>query len=458
MAFKRYSLIGAVILMCLPLFLTGCATIQGLPLFEKKIPQGTRVEDLDLGGLSYQEGEEKLEVWRKEQLSRSILLEYDQKEIAVSFEELGADLNTAALLAEIKKGAGGGTAAIVHLDKTTVSQVLREKLAPLEQLPVDAVYRIENNSCVVTAAVWGKIPDIGYLVDQIDEKAVSRIPEKIEGIFQETPPTVTTEALNALAFDSVIGEYRTYFNAAEENRSSNLAEAARAMDRKLLQPGELFSFNGTVGPRTPETGYKDAYIIINNEFVLGTGGGICQASSTLYNAVLLADLKIEERSPHAVAVAYVPVGQDATVSYSFIDFKFRNDTKGLVYIRTYVQGGSLLVQIYGKENGKTVQVESVIESVIAFDTEEREDPDLLPGVVVQEQAGTNGYQASAYKTVRDRQGVETRTTLSRDTYAPANRILRVGVKAEAATETEAEVEAEAEAEEPERELEAWDER
>lgn len=145
-----------------------------------------------------------------------------------------------------------------------------------------------------------------------------------------------------------IAQYTTYFDAAHLNRTENLRLAAKALDGKLLAPGERFSFNESVGERTVQAGYKEAMVIVGDAFVPGLGGGVCQVSSTLYNAVTLANLQIIERHPHSLPVDYVPPGHDATVSYPILDLKFRNNRKVPILIRSIVAENTLTFQLYEK--------------------------------------------------------------------------------------------------------------
>jgi len=145
-----------------------------------------------------------------------------------------------------------------------------------------------------------------------------------------------------------IAQYSTHFDSTQVNRTENIRLAAKALDGKLLAPGERFSFNGSVGERTNEAGYKEALIIEGNTFIPGLGGGVCQVSSTLYNAVLLAQLEILERHRHTLPITYVPPGQDATVAYPVLDFKFRNSTDAYLLIRSFVDENTLTFQLYKK--------------------------------------------------------------------------------------------------------------
>lgn len=143
-----------------------------------------------------------------------------------------------------------------------------------------------------------------------------------------------------------IAEYTTYFDSSLINRTENIRLAAEALDGKRLASGELFSFNESVGERTADKGYKEALIIEGDVFTPGLGGGICQVSSTLYNAVLLAQLEIVERHRHSLPISYVPLDQDATVAWPNLDFKFKNTTDDYLLIRTFMEGDTLTFKLY----------------------------------------------------------------------------------------------------------------
>ena len=138
----------------------------------------------------------------------------------------------------------------------------------------------------------------------------------------------------------------TTFRTEEKNRTVNLKLAAAAINGRILQPGEEFSFNQTVGPRTPEKGYLPATIFVGQTKVEDYGGGICQVSSTLYNAVLSAELKVSERHSHSLPVDYVPKGFDATVNFGTLDFRFQNNTAHKLEIRAMVTENKLMISLF----------------------------------------------------------------------------------------------------------------
>jgi vancomycin resistance protein YoaR len=392
----------------------------------KVIQPGTRVDDLDLCGIPVAEAPLKIQKWAKDKLEETRVLLYNGTEIPLTLKDIGVDLDTQKTLEGIRRFPRTAQPSVLKVDRAKASQALQEKLQKLNRPAKDASYKIIKDKVVITPAENGRAVVIDRLIGDIQKVPLSKVPAQIGIPMVEVPPSVTTAALQTLAFDKVIGEFSTKFDIQEKNRAENLTTAAKAVDGKILRPGETFSFNETVGPREPETGYKDAYVIVNGEYVEGTGGGVCQVSSTLYNAVLLADLKVVERMPHAIAVNYVPPGQDATVDYPKIDFKFNNDTASLVYIRTDVQSGVLTFRIWGKKTEKSVRIERQVEKEIAYKTERRLDPKLPAGRIVQEQAGSKGMVVNVWKVIRDMDGKETKQFLGRDSYAPTNRILHVG--------------------------------
>lgn len=394
----------------------------------KVLAKGTKVDDLDLSETLAIEAPEKIEDWAKDKLEETRVLLYNEKEIPISLKEMGIKVDTEKIVKEAQRSPGNAMSSVLKVEAITKNQGIQERLEKFTQPPKEAVYKIVKDKMVIEPSESGRTVAVDRLISNILEFPLSEVPLRITLPMEELPATVTTETIKSLAFDSVIGEFTTRFSLHEENRSANLTVAAKAIDAKVILPGETFSFNETVGPREPETGYKDAYVIVNGEYVQGTGGGICQVSSTLYNAVLLSNLEIIERKPHEVVVSYVPPGQDATINYPNLDFKFRNNSPGLIYLRTDIKQGELTVRIWGKKTGKSVRIERQVEKEIAFKIEDRLDSKLQAGRIIQDQKGVNGIVVNTWQIIKDVNGEETKHFLGRDWYAPTNRILRIGTR------------------------------
>jgi vancomycin resistance protein YoaR len=159
-------------------------------------------------------------------------------------------------------------------------------------------------------------------------------------------PAITTKTLLRIK-EKRLGSYTTRYNPYNRNRAHNILLSTQAIDHVVLPEGDVFSFNRVVGMRTPERGYKPAPIIVRGEYTEGVGGGICQTSSTLYNSVERAGLRVLQRVSHSKNVTYVPKGQDATVSWGGPDFQFQNQLNQPILVVAQAQGGWLTIDIYG---------------------------------------------------------------------------------------------------------------
>ena len=217
----------------------------------------------------------------------------------------------------------------------------------------------------VTAEKKGKTIDCEKLKNDI-ESALAQGEKEVRARFVVLEPAVTQKELSACTYKRA--GFSTSYESSTEERKSNILLAARALNGCVVDDGEVFSFNETVGERTEERGYRQAKIISEGRFTDGVGGGVCQLSTTLYNCALLSGLTICERHPHTLAVQYVERSFDAMVS-SFADLKFVNDTGGPLFIETGADGKTLTVNIYGRRREYTVRrvSETVSEEDVGYD-------------------------------------------------------------------------------------------
>jgi len=248
----------------------------------------------------------------------------------------------------------------------------------------------------------------------------------------EEKPEITTANLDNVLFADILATYKTTYNASNVDRSTNLEVAARNINETILLPGEIFSYNKEVGQRTYANGFKDAHIFAGGKVVDGLGGGICQVSSTLYNAILKVDgIEIVERKNHMLYPEYVEPSLDATVVWGSIDFRFKNNRETPIKIIATVKNGVTTTTVYGKkaENEPIIELESVIEKTVPYTTVTEYDDTLEEGKTIVTQNPVNGYSSKAYKIVKDEKGKEiSRTLISSDTYKQTSKIVTVGTK------------------------------
>lgn len=242
-----------------------------------------------------------------------------------------------------------------------------------------------------------------------------------------TEPTMTTEEFESALFRDVLGEGTTSFNASLVGRTTNVKLACDFIDGVILNPGDVFSYNDTVGPRTYERGFRDAIVYVGASAEDGVGGGICQVSSTIYYAALRADLEIVERKAHSRIVTYVPLGEDATVAWGAVDFRFKNDTDYPIRIDVSYGRSSMTVQLVGtKTENKTVQMETTVLSKTPFQTVHVENAELAPGESRVKSNGYTGYVTETYRVVYI-DGVETsRTFENKSVYTKYDKVIEDG--------------------------------
>ncbi len=285
---------------------------------------------------------------------------------------------------------------------------------------------VEGEVVLTQPSADGRVLDVEATAARLREAVLAGQPV-VEAAVAVTRPGLTTEA--AASITTRLASYSTRF-VNVPNRNHNIALAASKLRGVIIAPGEDFSFNGRVGPRTPDLGYLPAPIILNNILVPGDGGGVCQVSSTLFNVALLADLPILERSNHSRPVAYLPIGRDATVVYGALDLRFRNTTGSPLLLWGDVRGLRLTITLYGAaEAAREVSILVTDRRVIPppTGTVTREDPELGAGSIVIDPPKP-GYRVQTYRVV-ERGGVEVeRELIARSVYAPLPRTIRIGTK------------------------------
>jgi len=288
----------------------------------------------------------------------------------------------------------------------------------INRMPRDAY--VEGNRIIESRT--GIKLDLEKYKEEITESLISLDEEKY--IFDlpvvTIDPKITTQnILKELAIDGELGTYPTSLENKEENTIYNIKLASEVINGIVVKPQDIFSFNKYLGPAEKADGYKESTIIANGVFVNGYGGGICQVSSTLYNALLLANLPIVERYNHSVygeATKYVPLGQDAAIFYGFKDLRFKNNSEHMIVIFSKVFRDTLQVSIFGGNESKAeIEIISKDKKVIDYQIIREKDSKLEAGQEKVVQEGVPGYQIKTYRIVR-KDGEEKIEFLAEDTY------------------------------------------
>lgn len=209
----------------------------------------------------------------------------------------------------------------------------------------DATLKVEPNGEIKrTKSKIGKQVDLSRLKEEIYTMLNNKKIKDVNLEVIDLKPRISTEEVESI--DTILSQFSTSFNDST-SRGSNIHVAGKSTSDILLMPGEMFSYNRATGARTWNNGYKSAPIIVGGRVVNGEGGGVCQVSTTIYNAALLSGLKIDEVHNHTIPSRYAPRGRDASVSYGYTDLKFTNPFNHPIYIKNIVGNGAITTKIYG---------------------------------------------------------------------------------------------------------------
>ena len=340
---------------------------------------------VNIAGLSQTQAKAKLRAALAPKLKEPIRLVIGDYQYTYTRAELGASIDYASMW----NAARTTGAATLRLD-VDKNKVVRELKLLDSQVKADfenTALNIGGSATRVQLALQGQPKPFAEILTVPFKSA----PDPVVETDKDVAASASTATSNAGSgkYPYLLADFTTSYNASLRGRTTNLKMAARNINGTVVAPGAIFSANKTIGPRSAAAGWREAGMFVSGQVVSGTGAGICQASSTLYNATLLANLPIVERHPHSMRVTYVPPSQDAALLWGQKDFKFRNNTGGAIRIETRVSGGKFVAKLWG-EKPKT-------------------SPDVKVTSRVLSRAG--GMRSEAYKIVGGKQ-----IRLSRDTY------------------------------------------
>ena len=409
-------------------------------------PQIT-VESTNIGGMTKDEAKKALEEkYGKAILEKKLEVKAKDKSYVLDYSKLNARYNIEdtvdkafALhrdksLMDAYKFIKSGSGEKIDLELTTDNAYIKEFIKTIAN---------ENNRDAKNASIsisGGKISvSDSANGNKLDEEDLeNKILEKINGELGETvsleakidvlEPSIKGESLRRI--NGKMSTYSTNFASSASGRAANIELSTKAINGKLLMSGETFSYNEVVGERTRARGYQDAGVIIGNKVENGLGGGICQTSSTLYQAVIRSGLKSVERYNHSLTVGYLPKGFDATVSWGGPDYKFKNTYDFPVYIEGYCSNRNVIFNVYGDTtaNNKSYDLTSEVYETLTPNTQTIQDPNLPEGQTVTEKSPTTGYRVKTYLHTYENGTLVKTEQISNDTYQKVDGVVKVGTK------------------------------
>ena len=415
---------------------------------ENRIAENVYIGEVNVSGMTKKEAVSALEQKINEYGEKALTVEIGEKSVDILLKDLGlgvknADKTAGEALAFGKKGSLWKQFRDVRslkkekkvieehfvLDKEAAEKILTEQVVPHEQPAVDATIKKTGNGFEITDEASGSQLSIEksiktilkYLNDKWDYKtAVVKLVE------EEQKPRVTRADLETI--EDRLGSF--YTDAGGGGRVKNLKRAAELINGTVLMPGEEFSVEKATAPYTAENGYVSASAYENGQVVQNMAGGLCQVSTTLYNAVLYSELKVTLRSAHSLIVKYVEPSRDAAIAEGLKDFKFVNSYDTPIFIEGYIDGSNrLLFNIYGKDTrpeNREVKFESETLEVTPITTKFVEDKEKEIGYFQKEGSAFEGRRARLWKVVYEDGKEVSRDVINNSTYNTSNRVIKVG--------------------------------
>lgn len=340
-----------------------------------------------------------------------------------------SDEVTPALVSDVDTASAEVTLLAVFSPDSVGSTMLPVLGAGIGRAAVDARFETANGSVRIVPSQQGIGPDLETLCRDmlrvLNDPAAQRT---VELRTRNTDPVITTAEAQAMGIKDRLSKYTTTYDAWNKPRVNNIHLLGDSLDGTLIAPGATFSFNGTVGERTADKGYKEAPAIVGGKLVPQLGGGICQVGTTLFNAVFESGLPVVERNNHSFYISHYPKGRDATVSWGGPDLKFKNDTENWILISVSYTSSSITIALYGTSVGYSVESQTgAWYDVKPFPIQEVPDPTLAAGKRVVEDSGENGRSIKVTRVVKQNGSVlRSDTFVSR--YRTKTQVVRVGTK------------------------------
>ncbi|MGE5371975.1 MAG: VanW family protein [Solirubrobacterales bacterium] len=400
---------------------------------QQVVPPGIRVGGVAIGGLMESKAVQKLQAELKGSTDRYLVFESTRGTARLPFDRYGIDYDYPATIAHAQTGDRTGFASattyhvwvrggssdltpVLHWNPDMMPEIMRDLKAKLERDPRNASVLYRNG------VLDQRSDQVGYKLDQ--EQAQEAVKTALNTgnaghiriALTEIQPRIKMDEI--VSIKDMLGVFATTLDQSQKGRTKNIERAAKQLDGTIVMPNETFSMNETLGPRTGENGYVKAPVLTSKGIKRDLGGGICQVATTLYDAVMQANLQIVERQPHSKPVDYAPDGLDATILGDQVDFRFKNTSKDPVMISALMRDDKLYLRVFGTQSATYDRAESVTDTqVVQPRVTVRYDPSLSKGVKIVKTKGTNGKRTRTFQ-VLYKNGKEVSRKLIDEQYKP----------------------------------------
>ena len=415
--------------------------------WENKIYSGVKVAGIDLSGKKKEQAKEELLSYEETINKKVITAKKGDKSYQLKYSDLSPKFNIDDTVEEafkygkdkgvfekhklIKKGAAKDLTLKFDYNAEPIKSFENKISKDLNISVKNASITLNGGSISVTDDKTGIAVDIDKLDKLIKDSITS---EKDTSVTIEIPTKVTepkVKKADLAKIDGKISGFSTQFDPSNVDRSKNLEIATGFINGTVVMPGDTFSYNDTVGERTVERGFRNGAVYINNKVEQDVGGGVCQVSTTLYRAIMGAGIKSTERHNHSLKATYSDYGLDATVSWGYLDYKFKNTYDFPIYIQGYTTSNQVIFNVYGNKagmGGKTYDLVAEKVKNVPAGTKTVKDSTLKEGQVVWDEKAIDGVVVNSYRITYQNGSQIAKEFVAKDTYSKVDGVKRVGTQ------------------------------
>lgn len=435
------------ILACV--FFLFCFPMIGKAEASEKIVNGVYIDQVNISGMTQKEAEAAVSAYVDELKQKGVAILVDQEVVYATVGDMGMTFDYGNCLEEaLGLGQEGNLIKrykdlkdiehgnvvypmTISFDKDKITEFVQIECAAYDIAPINAGLKRSNGAFVYTNHKVGRkvnVNETSNIIYSILLNQWDRMDVIVEAIVEDSLPKYMLEDVEKC--NTIIGSFSTNYKTSSENRAGNLANGARLINGSVLYPGETFSAYEKLAPIDSSNGFYVAGAYSSGKVVDSVGGGVCQVSTTLYNAVLAAELEIVQRQEHSMSVSYVPLARDAAIAGTYKDLKFKNNTKVPIYIEAYTKNRDIYFNVWGYEDrpsNRTIEFESV--TLLKTDppadviTKDSSKPNTYYKVT---QSAHYGYKTELYKVVYI-DGVEKeRVLINKSSYQSAPSYVTIG--------------------------------
>ncbi len=448
---RRRIYLSAILLLSIFLVFKGNADYASAEE-NGRITKGVFIDSVDISGMTEKEAKEAVDSFMENLRSKGIAIIVGENTIFTTLGEAGytyeandyihqaLSLGTAGnLIKRYKDLKDVEQGSIIFpltfkIDENSLRELIETKVGAYNIEPVNATVSRKNGSFVYTDHIVGSRVDVDATVNIIKDAIFNnwnRLDLVLDAVMVEVLPVYTRDIVEKC--NTLLGTFTTEYTSSAEGRAANLANGARLINNTVLYPGEIFSGYEYLTPFTVANGYYEAGAYSQGKVIDSIGGGACQVTTTLYNAILYAELEIVERFPHSMTISYVNLSRDAAIAGTYKDLKFRNNTDVPVLIEAKTKDRRITFNIWGHETRDTQDRRVEFETVVLSETKPpadviEKDPTQPTTYQKVTQAAHTGYKAELYKVVYVKDKEISRTLVNKSTYAAEPRYITIGTK------------------------------